>query len=317
MSKYIVFRCDSSHSIGFGHVKRCLNLADNLRSKFNILFICKNLKGNFIDKIKYKKVILSKHLNKKSEVNFINKKILKNYSIKWLIKDNYNLDLYWEKKIYQNFNNLFVIDDFVNRKHCCKRYLNQNYIIKFNKKNIFNCKKFFIGPKYALISKLKVKKKNDKNVLIFFGGTDDKNFTLKFLKKILYLNLKFKFTFLVGSKNKNKKKIKELIKLNKNFYLKYQEDNFQKIIDNNKFFIGSGGTTLWEMLKLNLKCMLITAHDNQVEINNNLFKTSSVSQNKFDKNFNKNLFNFLNQRIKIGKKNIMNNHNFNYSKLIY
>ena len=187
-------------------------------------------------------------------------------------------------------------------KWILKRYLNQNYIIKFNKKNIFNCKKFFIGPKYALISKLKVKKKNDKNVLIFFGGTDDKNFTLKFLKKILYLNLKFKFTFLVGSKNKNKKKIKELIKLNKNFYLKYQEDNFQKIIDNNKFFIGSGGTTLWEMLKLNLKCMLITAHDNQVEINNNLFKTSSVSQNKFDKNFNKNLFNFLNQRIKIGKK---------------
>ena len=71
------------------------------------------------------------------------------------------------------------------------------------------------------------------------------------------------------------------------------------------------------MLKLNLKCMLITAHDNQVEINNNLFKTGTVSQNKFDKNFNKNFFNFLNQRIKNGKKNIMNNHNFNYSKLIY
>ena len=98
MSKYIVFRCDSSYSIGFGHVKRCLNLADNLRSKFKILFVCKNLKGNFIDKIKYKKVILNKHLNRKSEVNFITKKILKNYSIKWLIKDNYNLDLYWEKK---------------------------------------------------------------------------------------------------------------------------------------------------------------------------------------------------------------------------
>ena len=99
MSKYIVFRCDSSYSIGFGHVKRCLNLADNLRSKFKILFVCKNLKGNFIDKIKYKSNI-KQTFNRKSEVNFITK-ILKNYSIKWLIKDNYNLDLYWEK-IYQN-----------------------------------------------------------------------------------------------------------------------------------------------------------------------------------------------------------------------
>ena len=114
--------------------------------------------------------------------------------------------IYIGKKIYQNFNNLFVIDDYVNKKHCCKRYLNQNYITKFNKKNILNCNKFFVGPKYALIPKLQVKKKNDKNFLIFFGGTDDKNFTLKFLKKILYLNLKFKFTFLIGSKNKNKKK---------------------------------------------------------------------------------------------------------------
>jgi UDP-2,4-diacetamido-2,4,6-trideoxy-beta-L-altropyranose hydrolase len=316
MTKYVVFRCDSSYSIGFGHLKRCLNLANYLSSKYKILFICKNLKGNFIKLIKYKKIILNKFLNKKTEINFIEGNILKKYKIKWLIKDNYNLDFIWEKKIYQKFKNLFVIDDYTNHKHCCKRYLNQNYIVKFNKKNILNCEKFFIGPKYAIIPKFKKTKKNTKKVLIFFGGTDDKNFTLKFLKKISHLKLKFKFTILVGKKNKKIKEIKKIIKLNNNFYLKKQSSNFQKIIADNKFFIGSGGTTIWEMLKLNLNCMLISAHKNQFEVNKNLFKIGSAIENKFDKNFEKRLFNFLSLGSKIKRLNVMYKHTYGYTKFI-
>jgi len=44
----IVFRVDSSSAIGFGHVMRCLSLADGLSEfrNFEIIFISKLLPGN-------------------------------------------------------------------------------------------------------------------------------------------------------------------------------------------------------------------------------------------------------------------------------
>jgi len=44
----IVFRVDSSFLIGSGHLMRCLALATELKNKgAKIIFICKDLPGNF------------------------------------------------------------------------------------------------------------------------------------------------------------------------------------------------------------------------------------------------------------------------------
>ena len=47
----IVFRVDSSIQIGAGHVMRCLTLAKKLKNKADVKFICRDKKGNLIDRI--------------------------------------------------------------------------------------------------------------------------------------------------------------------------------------------------------------------------------------------------------------------------
>ena len=59
MSKNILFRADSSFSIGAGHIMRDLVLAKKYAKKgYNIIFATRNLKGNLNDLISKNKFIV-------------------------------------------------------------------------------------------------------------------------------------------------------------------------------------------------------------------------------------------------------------------
>ena len=125
----IAFRVDSADSIGAGHIRRCLKLAEDLKNKSKkIYFITKNLSGNFnklIDKKKFK-VILIKNLSSDWKST---KLICKKFKINILIVDHYQLGINWEKKIKKNVDKLVVVDDFSKKKHHCDLIINN-----FNKK---------------------------------------------------------------------------------------------------------------------------------------------------------------------------------------
>ena len=61
----IAFRVDSSSEIGLGHINRCITLADELKKKCKIFFICKEIEN-------YSKAILNK---KKIKLNIIKNNI--------------------------------------------------------------------------------------------------------------------------------------------------------------------------------------------------------------------------------------------------
>tara|TARA_B100000686_G_scaffold340714_1_gene416831 strand:- start:512 stop:694 length:183 start_codon:yes stop_codon:yes gene_type:complete len=55
----IAFRVDSSNLIGAGHVSRCVRLAEELKKRKKckkLIFITKNLSGNFNNLIKKKNI---------------------------------------------------------------------------------------------------------------------------------------------------------------------------------------------------------------------------------------------------------------------
>ena len=269
-------RCDIHHKIGSGHAFRCLNLSKVLiKKRHKVYFISKYISKNFhkiLLKNKIKLINLEKNLNQINDAKNSLIEIEKIYKKNdWIIVDNYNLGYLWEKEINTFTKNLFVIDDFQNTKHDCRLLLDQNILDNKIKYNIVSKKiKVLTGPKYSLLDEnfFKFKKnirvrKELKNLIIFFGSSDENNLSEKFLDILLKLKKKIKINLVIGATNKNKNKI--LKKYNKNYQNKifYNLDNLAKLMSKSDVFIGSGGVTTWERCCLKLPSLVVSTSANQ------------------------------------------------------
>ncbi len=293
----IVFRVDSSFKIATGHVMRCLTLAEKLRKeKAEVVFICRDLEGNIIDRIEKenfvvkqlpkpsKKILFPKFFSYQDwlevdwkedakQVKEILESLGKNIT---LIIDHYSINQNWQKSIRGNVAEIIVIDDLANRKLDCDIIINQNlyYDYQSSYDNLVpqNCQKF-LGPSYAILREQfyqikKRKRKEVKNILIFFGGIDPDNLTLKAVNASLEAEqkLSIKFNILViGAKNKYQMQIKNICKENGFEYQAYIE-SMAKIMHGVDLSIGGGGSTTWERCYLNLPAIVISLADNQTKV---------------------------------------------------
>lgn len=297
----IFFRVDASSQIGSGHVIRCLTLAKVLKKHgANCKFISRDHHNNLNEKIRKEnfKIIVLPHSNKlKSTKN--NKNLISNYSqwigassnddakqtidvlkrenIDLLIVDHYGLNKSWEKKIRPFTKKIMVIDDFLDRKHDCDLFLNQNLIlnqVKYNKNLPYNCVTL-LGPEYALLqpSYRKLHKTVAartgpiKRVLIYFGGTDCGDLIkitilsfIKLKKKELFLDI------VLSQKTKNLNEIKAFAKLNKKIKIYYEMRSLENLISRADLSIGACGVTSWERCCLGLYTLVVTLEKNQILI---------------------------------------------------
>ena len=280
----IAFRVDSSNLIGAGHIRRCIKLANDLRYKSKeIYFITKNLSGNFnklIDKKKFKKILIKNFASKsklendwKSTIN-----ICKKLKINILIVDSYELGVKWEKKVRKYVDKLAVIDDFSKIKHNADIMINN-----LNKKNDDRTI-YLVGLEYIIIpnqiSKRILEKKSKKENLTigtFFGSSDNKNVSEKFLKIVSDKKFNnYKFISILGENNKNRKKIENNFKGYKNLFIvpRYKNiENFFKQID---ILVGPGNVTSFEAIYSHIKCINIPINFFQ-KMNSNFQEKNKVA----------------------------------------
>ena len=309
--KSVLFRVDSSHNIGYGHFSRCLILAEELKKKYNIIFIFRELSLVHLKKIKqlnfnYFKLNYSKARKRNNKFYKVDQvldakncylKVKNFYDVHYIILDCYYLHHFWEKEIFKLTNKIIVIDDLANRKHYCDILIDQNYHLnKFDRyKNLLLKKtKLLLGLKYVILSKeirsykLKVQKLTKvKNVLIFFGGTDIKNLTTKVLHILLENKAEklYKFTVIVTSSNQNIKTIKKICSKYK-IKLIVNTEKMGFYISRSDFILSTGGIFTWEKLFFNKPSLVIPSNINQVSILNNLNKKKILKLLMY-KNFNK------------------------------
>lgn len=258
----IVFRVNANNVVGSGHFFRSFLLAQSLKKKNKIFFITNYLKKEYKRKLtdnnffhfEIKKKIKNINDDVKRTLGFISRV---NGQVDLLIVDSYDLNFYWESKILRHVKKLMVIDD-KHRNHYCNYYLNSS-ILKVRVNNFFPkfCK-FLIGYKYAILNPTNLKySKNSsnintnrvKNILIFMGASDRKNFTLslaKFFKKKIFSNINF--YFVIGINNNNKKKLITIINKQKNYKFFFNLNSLSSIISKCNFAITNGGQVIWELI---------------------------------------------------------------------
>lgn len=268
INKKIIFFCEASLKIGTGHVMRCLTIANMLKNKnYECVFITSSTSINLIPQLKNFKVISSNVFFK----NPINSDLI--------IIDNYEIDYNYEIKLRNFTKKIMVIDDLFNRKHDCDVLLDQNLgVKKIFYKNLLNkdCK-ILLGTKYAILrpefleyrKKIFYKRKSTINInklLINFGGSDIKNYSLKALKMVEKSSFRGEIIVVLGFQCPHLQSIKKYSKISKNKIEILQQANMAKLIFESDIAIAAGGTSTWERCCLGLPTYMIKIADNQSRI---------------------------------------------------
>ncbi|GGI82105.1 UDP-2,4-diacetamido-2,4,6-trideoxy-beta-L-altropyranose hydrolase [Legionella impletisoli] len=292
-----LFRTDSSLNIGSGHIMRCLTLANELKKYgADISFVCRNHKGNLINKVEtagYRVYRLKSYtsenysgndyslwlgVTQEEDAHEILSVIGKKY-FDWVIVDHYAIDEIWERMIRQRARKIMVIDDLANRKHDCDFLLDQNYFgaktpKRYNHLVSPTCHKL-LGPRYALLQpeykyfrkRLNPHNGTVKTILIFFGGSDKKNLTEIVLNALNCDELKeIKVNVVIGSNYCYPEKIRRLVSTRANTFLFRNLSTLAHLIKSSDLMIGAGGATTWERMCLGIPTVASIISENQKEM---------------------------------------------------
>ena len=171
----ILFRCDGSNELGYGHLNRCLNIAQWMRGKFDVAFCIK--------KTKEAKDILKKTNH---EIHFMDPEVspdaefleftqyVRDWTPKVVVNDIKNTTDDYMRTISDVKTRTVNFDDLGNGADLA------NAVVDANRRE--NKKKFF-GPKYVVLHPDFVKENKKKSVSITGNLTRLEIETYRFVKK--------------------------------------------------------------------------------------------------------------------------------------
>lgn len=289
----IVFRTDASISLGYGHVMRCLALADafNILGEKSIFIFSKNGDAlcQEVSNSGHKYIILENVFSSYSRDEEVADAKMTLSSLpsdsKLLIVDHYHLHIGWEEIVNQSGLPLLVIDDLL-RNHNSNFLLNQSLIT--NKNPYFgkipsDCTCFF-GPNFSLLSPpfktLRSKvvfRKKLKRVLIFFGGSDQDNETEKALTGILSVDkpLHIDVDVVIGRSNPHQSRLARICNTS-NITLHIQTTHMANLMLSADLAVGAGGSASWERCCLGLPALVSIQADNQAPIATKLHQLGAL-----------------------------------------
>ncbi|MDY3536588.1 UDP-2,4-diacetamido-2,4,6-trideoxy-beta-L-altropyranose hydrolase [Riemerella anatipestifer] len=273
----IIIRLDAGIRYGLGHLSRCITIA-NASSKSEVVFIIKTddkeLVKNYIDsyyKHKFILINISEDTSISDEINTIAEYCVDNY---YLIVDHYSANENYQIKLFNKKINWLQLDSHAKYKFYSNFVLHGSpgatlEIYDPLKQNPNT--KFLLGTNYAIIKDTlqdlkhkRIPRKKINNIVISFGGGDDRGMTIKCLESIdfkKFKNLKFRVT--LNKKNRDYPTVYEIIKNNEKIDL-FEPKDLHKIMSESDLSIIAPGMTSYESAYLGLPMLFYTLADNQL-----------------------------------------------------
>jgi len=284
----ILIRCDASVHIGTGHVMRCLTLAEELKAQgSSVEFLCTDLPGDLIKFIGDKGFAVFSLKESPDKDLQVTEFLSGKPKYDWIILDNYGYSYENETPVREFTHRLMVIDDLANRRHDCDILLDQNYSRETKRYDSLvpaTCVKL-LGPEYALLrnefaeirKNVEVRSGSIHKILIFFGGADEDNVTLKAISALKDIPLSgLAVDVVIGLSNPNRSSIERAISETPGATLSVQVSDMAKRMASADLFIGAGGATTWERMSLGLPSIVIIIADNQQKIAEDLARDELI-----------------------------------------
>ncbi len=279
----ILFRADSSSTIGTGHIMRDLVLAKQYPNS-QIIFATQALEGNINHKIVesgYKIEIL-----KSNDIEELNK-LTKKYNADMIVIDHYSIDYEYEKQlsILNSQLSIMSLDDTYER-HYCNILLNHNisadegrYKDLVPKECELRC-----GSKYTLLREefyyeKAIKREKIYDVFIAMGGADHSNVNIKILEVLKNIQV----VIVTTTANQYLKKLQQYCRSKQWITLLINSNEIAKLMGQSRYTIVSPSVTVNEVYFMGIPFIAIKTADNQFDM------YSFLKQRKFMvlKEFNK------------------------------
>ena len=148
--------------------------------------------------------------------------------------------------------------------------MNQNFSGKTEEYQDSNSE-LLVGPSYCILRNEflfsnKVEKKSQKDILLLsFGGSDKKNYTLKILEKVVENNLDIQLHIVIGSANLNSEAIKSYCKrtIGNEYFIHHPSNEMAHLISLSDYCIFAGGSSVYEVIYFKKPAMFIATANNQ------------------------------------------------------
>ena len=196
----VAFRVDVTPTIGFGHLLRCLSLAEVFSDHgVEVVFVCCTLPAVLRDKLSAKQIafvtfaesgsiLLGNDLSDSCTYNqpldaVLTIQFLQFEDVDVVIVDHYRLDKTWETLLRPYCYKIVTFDDFTGRNHCCDYIIDQN-ISDLQSPHYLECNdgkcNLLTGYKYSLVSseyrrlRLSATLRTElKRILVYFTSGND------------------------------------------------------------------------------------------------------------------------------------------------
>lgn len=308
----IAFRVDASSKIGLGHIKRCLSLAEELRTLgAKVIFVVRNLGVDMDQLVESASFQLSKLPFVEAERAYTaNEPIrtmwagagwqvdashtvdaLVKFRPDWVVVDHYSIDAQWHANVASRLNvRIAAIDDLGDRMMQVDVLIDHNVSTDHRNKyagSISDRTRILGGPRYALVGsayrKLAGYVFHDvvRSIGVFMGGTDADDHSSRVVKACReFAGFTGPIEVATTRYNPNLRNLRELAQRWPPTAITEDLPDLADFFARHDVQVGAGGGATWERAAVGAPSLLLIVAENQREVVSELTALGAVERTK-------------------------------------